>query len=94
MSLHITDSFRCDTLKVGLSRDSPNKDKPAWVDMDYAANIPFPLLARYRLEKKDGAWSYDKKTLSDRQLDFATISPHCVGKKVVPYNYRSYFISL
>eukprot|EP00981_Chlorochromonas_danica_P010099 scaffold3044_cov176-Ochromonas_danica.AAC.17 len=73
----VFDSFRCDNLQVGVS--TPQE---SWWDMDYAANIPYPLLTRYSLKKgEDGKWQTSHQTLSRKALDFSTINPDYMGKK-------------
>ena len=85
----VFDAFRCDELLMGVSK-TPGQAAAglqSWLTMDYADNVPYPLLTRYTLsshcddvagsvsESVGKKWSFSKKTLSNACLDFSTVNP-------------------
>ena len=51
------------------------KEKQIWFVIDYAKDIPYSTMYRYKLKKSTSSWSYEKRQLSATQLDFPTINP-------------------
>jgi hypothetical protein len=66
---------------------------PVWIGLNYAESVPFSQLVRYTLSKDPGStgskWSVAKRDLSSTQLDFPSLNPRVVGKKVCFGVYQS-----
>lgn len=80
----VLDAFRSDEMLIGLPQDQGEKSLRSWLNLDYAATVPYPLLTRYSLTppKAEGKpWSYSKRILSQSCLDFPSINPLFVCKK-------------
>ena len=85
----VFDAFRCDELLMGVSK-APGQAK-SWLTMDYADNVPYPLLTRYTLQRAsnngeavregDGRWLVSKKVLSNSCLDFSAVNPAVVCRR-------------
>ena len=91
----IFDTIRCSKMELGKTS---GRTTPVWIGLDYAESVPFSQLVRYTLSKDPSGstgsskWSVAKRDLSSTQLDFPSLNPRVVGKKVcfsVGYHHHS-----
>ena len=68
------DVVRCSEMQLG---DTSANDKPIWMVVDYAKEVPYTKLVRYtfRPSTSGSSFTYSSKVLSDTQVDFTSVAP-------------------